>query len=161
MQTTLSSRSPTSSPDRPQSSVRVITFTIANQMLALPLNAIVKVVNCPPQMVNSTESIELFHFGQRAITVLNLYKHFAQSSQVAGGKFLVITQLKQELYAFLVDTPPDLIDLPASSIRQLPDSYRQGHAFSIASCVAVLPAVEGGTVFIIEVEQAIRALQEN
>jgi chemotaxis signal transduction protein len=161
MQTTLSSPSPASSPDWSQPSVRVITFAIANQILALPMNAIVKVVSCPPQMVNSTEGIALFHFGQRAITVLNLHKHFSQSLQVAGGKFLVITQLKQELYAFLVDTPPDLVDLPASSIRQLPDSYRHGHALSIASCVAVLPEAEGGAVFIIEVEQAIRALQGN
>ncbi len=149
------------SPDHSQESVRVVTFTIANQTLALPMNAIVKVVSCPPQMMSSTNSIELFHFGQRAITVLNLHKHFAQTLEVASGKFLVITQLKQkELYAFLVDTPPDLIDLPASTIRQLPESYRHGHALSIASCVAVLPEPEGTTsIFIIEIERAIRALR--
>ena len=161
MQSTIPSLSLTSSPDRSQESVRVITFTIAHQILALPMSAIVKVVSCPPQMVSSTNSIELFHFGQRAITVLNLHKHFAQALEVASGKFLVITQLKQrELYAFLVDTPPDLIDLPASAIRQLPESYRHGHALSIASCVAVLPKAEGTTsIFIIEIERAIRALR--
>jgi len=161
MQSTISSPSPTSSSDRSQESVRVITFVIANQILALPMNAIVKVVSCPPQMMSSTNSMELFHFGQHAITVLNLHNHFAQPLEVASGKFLVITQLKQkELYAFLVDTPPDLIDLPASTIRQLPESYRQGHALSIASYMAVLPKPEGVTsIFIIEIERAIRALR--
>jgi chemotaxis signal transduction protein len=161
MNPTISFPSPVNSPDRSQESVRVITFAIANQILALPMNAIVKVVSCPPQMANSTNNMELFHFGQHAITVLNLHKHFAQSLTVASGKFLVITQLKQkELYAFLVDTPPDLIDLPASAIRQLPESYRQGHALSIAGCVAVLPNAEGVTyIFIIEIERAIRALR--
>lgn len=161
MHSTIPSPSLSSSPNRPQELVRVITFTIANQTLALPMNAIVKVVSCPPQMINSTNSVELFHFGQRAITVLNLHKHFAQTLEVPSGKFLVVTQLKQkELYAFLVDTPPDLIDIPASAIRQLPESYRHGHALSIASCVAVLPGEEGSiSIFIIEIEQAIRALR--
>ena len=161
MQSTIASPSLSGSPISSQESVRVITFTIANQMLALPMNTIVKVVSCPPQMVSSTNSIELFHFGQRAITVLNLHKHFAQSLEVASGKFLVVTHLKQkELYAFLVDTPPDLIDLPVSTIRQIPESYRHGHALSIASCVAVLSHEEGSaSIFIIEIEQAIRALR--
>jgi chemotaxis signal transduction protein len=159
MQSTISSPSLASSPDRSQASVRVITFTIANQVLALPMNAIVKVVSCPPQMRNSTNRVELFHFGQHTITVLNLHHHFAQPLAAASGKFLVITQLKQELYAFLVDTPPDLIDLPSSAIRQLPESYRQGHPLSIASCVAILPETEGTAIFIIEIEQAIQTLQ--
>ncbi|MBW4515128.1 MAG: chemotaxis protein CheW [Timaviella obliquedivisa GSE-PSE-MK23-08B] len=161
MQSTISSPFLSSSSDRSQESVRVITFMIANQMLALPMNAIVKVVSCPPQMSGSTNSIELFHFGQRVITVLNLHKHFTQSLEGSSGKFLVITQIKhKELYAFLVDTPPDLIDLPASTIRQIPESYRHGHALSIASCVAVLSKEEGLTsIFIIEVEQMIRALR--
>jgi chemotaxis signal transduction protein len=160
MQSTISSPSLASSPDHSQALVRVITFTIANQVLALPMNAIVKVVSCPPQMKNSTNSIELFHFGQHTITVLNLHKHFAQPSAVAKGNFLVITQLEQrELYAFLIDTPPDLIDLPTSTIRQLPESYRQNHAMSIASCVAVLPEAEGSTsIFIIDTKQTIQAL---
>jgi purine-binding chemotaxis protein CheW len=161
MHSTIPSQSLSTSPSHSQESVRVITFMIANQVLALPMNAIVKVVSCPPQMISSTNSIELFHFGQRAITVLNLHKHFAQTLEVASGKFLVVTQMKQkELYAFLVDTPPDLIDLPVSTIRQIPESYRHGHALSIASCVAVLPQEEGSTsIFIIEIEQAIRALR--
>jgi chemotaxis signal transduction protein len=160
MQSTISSPSLASSPDRSQASVRVITFTIANQVLALPMNAIVKVVSCPPQMKNSTNTVELFHFGQHTITVLNLHKHFAQPSAVARGNFLVITQLEQkELYAFLIDTPPDLIDLPTSTIRQIPEAYRQNHAMSIASCVAVLPEAEASTaIFIIDTKQTIRAL---
>jgi chemotaxis signal transduction protein len=161
MQSIIPSPSIASSPNHSQASVRVITFTIANQVLALPMNAIVKVVSCPPQMRNSTNSIELFHFGQHTITVLNLHQHFAQSSATANGKFLVITQLKQkELYAFLVDTPPDLIDLPAATIRQLPESYRQGHPLSMASCVAIFQETEEA-IFIIDIEQAIRALQRN
>jgi chemotaxis signal transduction protein len=160
MQSIISSPSLASSPDHSQASVRVITFTIANLVLALPMNAIVKVVSCPPQMRNSTNSFELFHFGQHTITVLNLHQYFAQQS-AASGKFLVITQLKQkELYAFLVDTPPDLTDLPASTIRQLPDSYRQGHALSIANCVSVSHEAEEAAIFIIDIEQAIEALRE-
>jgi chemotaxis signal transduction protein len=133
----------------------MITFTIANHLLALPMNAIVKVVGCPPKIAKSGNSIELFHFGNCSITVLNLNQHFACPA-APGDKFLVVTKQKhQELYALLVDTPPDLVDFPVSTIRQLPESYRQGHALSIASCVVVLPqAEEVASIFVIDMEKA-------
>jgi chemotaxis signal transduction protein len=158
MSPTITPIAPLTSSELSQDSVRVITFTIANHQLALPMNAIVKVVSCPPSLMNSTHKVELLHFGNHSITVLNLHQHFAQAS--SGGKFLVVTRSKQEeLYALMVDTPPDLRDLPVSAIRKLPESYRQGHPLSIASCVAVLPQSEGVlSVFIIDMLQAVAAL---
>jgi chemotaxis signal transduction protein len=146
------------SPESSQDHVRMITFTIANQLLALPMNAIAKVVSCPMPIAQSTSAIELFHFGHHSITVLNLHQHFAQPKSL-GNKFLVVTRQQQELYALMVDTPPDLVDFPASTIRQLPESYRQGHVMSIASCVVVLPeAEEVSSIFVIDMEKAIGIL---
>jgi chemotaxis signal transduction protein len=152
---TLTAPSPLPSSEVSQDAVRMITFTIADQLLALPMNAIVKVVGCPPKVAKSSSSIELFHFGNYSITVLNLHQHFAYPS-TPEDKFLVVTKQKhQELYALLVDTPPDLMDFPVSTIRQLPESYRHGHALSIASCVVVLPQVEGvASIFVVDVEKA-------
>jgi chemotaxis signal transduction protein len=155
MLTTLTAPSPLSSSEVSQDAVRMITFTIADHLLALPMNAIVKVVGCPPKIAKSGSSIELFHFGNYSITVLNLNYHFACPA-TPGDKFLVVTKQKhQELYALLVDTPPDLVDFPGSTIRQLPESYRHGHALSIASCVVVLPQAEGvASIFVIDMEKA-------
>jgi chemotaxis signal transduction protein len=154
MSLTLTASSPLASSDVSQDSVRMITFTIADHFLALPMNAIVKVVSCPPKVAKSGHSIELFHFGNYSITVLNLHQHFAYSA-AAEDQFLVVAKQKnQELYALLVDTPPDLVDFPASTIRQLPESYRQGHALRIANCVVVLPQNEGiNSIFVIDLEK--------
>jgi chemotaxis protein histidine kinase CheA len=162
MSLTITPVSPLASSALSQDSVRVITFTIANHQLALPMNAIAKVVNCPPQIAKSASNIELFHFGNHSITVLNLHNHFKQPT-TTEGKFLVVTkQKKQELYALLVDTPPDLMDVSISAIRQLPESYRQRHSMSIASCVVVLPQVEDVTsIFVIDMEKAIRTFSGN
>jgi chemotaxis signal transduction protein len=157
MSPTITLPSPLASPEVSQASVRMITFTIADHLLALPMNAIVKVVSCPLQIAQSENSVELFHFGNHSITVLNLHRHFAQTA-MHGGKFLVVTKQKnQELYALLVDTPPDLVDVSTSTIRQLPESYRQGHSLSVASCVIVTPEAGGlASVFVVDMEKAIQ-----
>jgi chemotaxis signal transduction protein len=155
MSLTLTSPSSLESSDISQDSVRMITFTIADHLLALPMNAVIKVVSCPPQIAKSSNSIELFHFGNYSITVLNLHSHFSNTA-VSSDKFLIVTQQKQqELYALLVDTPPDLVNFPVTTIRQLPELYQQGYALRIASCVVVLPQDEGvSSIFVIDMEKA-------
>jgi purine-binding chemotaxis protein CheW len=146
--------------------VQVITFAIAGYQLAVPMNVVVKVVNCPAAIQNSPNRFDLLHLGQHSITVVNLHHHFAAYQAIGtpqAGAFLVVTQLAQgQFYAIAVDTPPDLMDLPVSTLRKLPDSYRQGHPLSIASYVAVLPLLPQGeetlSLFIMNLEQVIRIL---
>jgi chemotaxis signal transduction protein len=123
-------------------SIKVVVFTIAGYRLALPMESVLRVVNCPPELLDSQAALELVNMGQLAIAVLNLQSHLrsqrthqAQSS----GHFLIVARVGAELCAIRVDTPPDLMELTPSMIRQLPAPYRQGHPLTIASQVAVLP----------------------
>jgi chemotaxis signal transduction protein len=123
--------------------LKVVSFAIAGYRLGLPMEAVLRVVNCPLELQNRSGMVELIHLGSHAITVLNLHSHLAlkQVSQRSDAQqFLVVTPSSPgEFCAIRVDTPPDLVELPLAMIRKLPQPYRNGHPLNIASRVAVLP----------------------
>lgn len=127
--------------------VRLVVFSIAGYRLGLPLDQILRVVNCPDELrSHSSESLELLPLGQHMISVVNLRSQLSLAQGQAQPRviltesdFLVVAKVGEELCAIRVDTPPDLIEIDAATIRQLPDPYRQGHPLSIASQVVVLP----------------------
>ncbi|MER3476828.1 MAG: hypothetical protein C4287_10185 [Leptolyngbya sp. ERB_1_2] len=89
----------------------------------------------PQQLLSSR------HLDNIQISVLNLRSQLSleQTYQQTEGDFLVVAKVGEELCAIRVDAPPDLIEVDAAMIRQLPAAYRQGHPLSIASHVVVLP----------------------
>ena len=125
------------------SSLKAISFAIAGYRLALPMEAVLRVVNCPVELRDLPSPLELVHLGSHAIAVLNLHPHLALkqiNSTLGGQQFLVVTRSSQNEYcAIRVDTPPDLVELPLNMIRKLPEPYRNGHPLNIAGRVAVLP----------------------
>jgi chemotaxis signal transduction protein len=141
--------------------LRVVTFTIANHILALPIERILKIVNCPPQFCNRSSNMELIHLGRRTITILDIHRYLTPSTVLSPAQqhFLIITPLQTEVYAILVDAPPNLVELPTSAIRPVPQSYGQDSLDKIASHVAVLPEAEtNSTIFLLDVEQTLRNL---
>ncbi len=143
-------------------SVKVIVFTIAGYKLALPMEAVLRVVNCPKEIGDRDQQVELIHLGQMAITVLNLHTHLSlKQAQPTLTKehFLVAAKAGNELCAIRVDSPPDLVELDATTIRQLPDPYRQGHPLNIASRVAVLPQGKATmAIFILDMKRVMDAI---
>ncbi|MGV0027300.1 hypothetical protein [Phormidesmis priestleyi] len=123
-------------------SVKVVVFTIAGYRLGLLMDSVLRVVNCPLELSDSSTAIELVHLKHQALTVLNLYPHLALKQVNPNpnvGQFLIVTKVLQEFCAIRVDMPPDLMELLPSTIRNLPEPYRKGHPLNIASRVAVLP----------------------
>jgi chemotaxis signal transduction protein len=150
---------------KPSTPLRMMVFAIADYFFALPINVVLKVVNCPPLLLSSSlSSIELVHLGLHTITLLKLQQHLAPGQlqqQANTAQFLVVTQLvQQELCAILVDAPPNLIEIPLSAIRTLPESYRQAHPLhKIASHIAVLPQEETSlSIFLLDMEQVLKTL---
>jgi chemotaxis signal transduction protein len=145
-----------------KTNVKVIVFTIAGYRLALPMEAVLRVVNCPSEVSDRAQKVELIHLGQTAITVLNLHTHLSlkQVKPVAAkNSFLVAAKAGTELCAIRVDTPPDLIELDPTTIRQLPSPYQQGHPLSIASRVAVLPQGKATlAIFILDMKRVMDAI---
>jgi chemotaxis signal transduction protein len=142
------------------SSIKVITFAIAGYRLALPMESVVRIVNCPEDLQQRSGAVELIHLGQTAIAVLNLHFHLSLNQNSASpGQFLIVTKVGQELCAIRVDTPPNLVELDARTLRQLPSPYRQGHPLNIASRVAVLPQGKATlAIFILEMQRVLDAI---
>jgi chemotaxis signal transduction protein len=143
-------------------SVKVVVFTIAGYRLGLPMDAVLRVVNCPLELRTHSGVVELVHLKHQAITVLNLHPHLALKQvnpNSDAGSFLVVTKVLQEFCAIRVDTPPDLIELPPSTIRQLPEPYRKGHPLNIASRVAVLPQGKATVaIFLLEMKRVLEGV---
>lgn len=150
-----------------QTVLKVIVFSIAGYRLALPLESVLRVVNAPVTVMPSSANeplngVELVHLKHLAISVLNLYSHLSLKqvdSIPQYGQFLIVTQAGGELCALRVDTPPDLIELDAATLRQLPAPYQQHHPLSIASRVAVLPQGKATSViFLLDMERVLQVI---
>ncbi|NJR49913.1 MAG: hypothetical protein HC780_10455 [Leptolyngbyaceae cyanobacterium CSU_1_3] len=143
-------------------SLKVVMFAIAGYRLGLPMEAVLRVVNCPLELHDRSAAMELVHLGHRAITVLNLYPHLALKQvnpNLDAGQFLVVTKLQGDVCAIRVDAPPDLIELTPSTIRKLPEPYRQGHPLNIASRVAVLPQGKATiAIFLLDMKRVLEAV---
>lgn len=142
--------------------VRLIVFAIAGYRLGLPLDQILRVVNCPDELKAQTSEItELLPLGQQTILVLNLRSQLSlnQGQNTLESEFLVVAKVGTELCAIRVDAPPDLIEVEAATIRQLPAPYRQGHPLSIASQVVVLPQGKATlAIFLLELKRVLAML---
>jgi chemotaxis signal transduction protein len=144
----------------------LVVFSIAGYRLGLPLDSILRVVNVPEELKsNSSEILELLPLGEHTITVLNLRSHLSTTSgqQVRAqstGEFLVVTRTGTDLCAIRVDSPPDLIEIDAAAVRQLPAPYRQGHPLSIASHVVVIPQGKATlAIFLLEMKRVLTLLE--
>ncbi|NDJ19685.1 chemotaxis protein CheW [Myxacorys almedinensis] len=158
--------------------LKAVVFSIAGYRLALPMESVLRVVNAPPEMSASSAPqersgmVELIHLGHLAIAVLNLYPHLSLKQSISRsvgasqgesqqGQFLVVTKVGGEICAIRVDTPPDLIELDASTIRQIPAPYQQNHPLSIASRVAVLPQGKATlAIFVLDMERVLRVIKD-
>ncbi|MCY7320770.1 MAG: chemotaxis protein CheW [Phormidesmis sp. CAN_BIN36] len=148
------------------SSLKAISFTIAGYRLALPMEAVLRVVNCPIELCDLSSPLELVHLGSHAIAVLDLHSHLAlkQIKPALGGQqFLVVTRSPQDEHcAIRVDAPPDLVELPLNMIRKLPEPYRNGHPLNIASRVAVLPQGKATlAIFLLDMQRVMDAVTVN
>ncbi len=147
--------------------IRLVVFSIAGYRLGLPLDRVLRVVNFSDDLRSQTsEILELLPLGKQTISVLNLRSQLSlaqkQTDHRTGseGKFLVVAKVGEELYAIRVDAPPDIIEVDAAMIRQLPAPYRQGHPLSIASQVVVLPQGKATlAIFLLDLKRVLAMLE--
>ena len=55
---------------------KFITFEVANYWFALPMEAVLKIVNCPPPSQGGTVGIGLVQLGSHTVRLLNLHQEF-------------------------------------------------------------------------------------
>lgn len=145
-----------------QMEVRAVVFTIAGYRLGLPMETVLRVVNCPPEVRDSNQAVTSIELGQQTLTVLSLHNHLTAlsgSQARSQGEFLLVAKAGEKLLAIRVDAPPDIMQFDPFMLRQLPATYRQGHPLNIASRVAVLPQGKATlAVFLLDLERVVATL---
>lgn len=146
-------------------SLKLIGFTLGELNLALRIESVYKVVNHTPVYSSGLNHVGVAHLGDalrdsaasREVTVIDLYRRLFKEnlkSESHSDHYLVIVQnTTGEFYGIPVAQTPVLIEVPASMIRILPESYRRADTLEIASHVAVVPQEQGQlTVFVLDVD---------
>jgi purine-binding chemotaxis protein CheW len=157
---------------------RAVVFTVANHYLALPLAAVLKVVPRSAVQHNYSDNQPMVYLESQPLTLLNLHACLSAipssnlaiaanpsvnlSSPRVSGQLLLITGLAgYPQWAIPVDQPPTLMELPLSTVRLLPPTYRQ-RIHNIACHVAVLTnSQELLTLLLLNLKQAAIALPHN
>lgn len=128
-----------------QPGLRAIVFEIDNYRFALPIDAVLKIVPCPPLSSPIQDGIGIADWEAQTITVIDLYQKFfqptAQNSQKSpyNNRFLILTMTQdREICGFAIDRSPTLMDIPLNDIRSVPLSYRQVAELGFVSHMAIL-----------------------
>ena len=157
LNTTLQIKRLSSNSSNPET-LRIIVFTLseepssaqADYLFALPVEAVLKAITCPPINWVVESGIGITDCGTQTVTVVDLRQQFLlpnpqrqeerNSSQVTNShRFLILLKTRtEELYGIPVAHPPTLTDIPLSIIRPVPLSYRQVAGLSWASHMAIL-----------------------
>ncbi|WP_009632836.1 chemotaxis protein CheW [Synechocystis sp. PCC 7509] len=143
-------------------SVKMIVFTIGSFALALPIEIVHKVLNQIPVYGSGLNGVGVAHVGDREVTVIDLHRQLFQSSIInetsQKGYLLILHSKSGELYGIPVASVPLLMDLPLSTIRVLPESYRNGDILQMATHVCYLPEEEPPlTIFLVNPEQMLQS----
>lgn len=141
-------------------SLKVLVFSIGNLKLAWRIENLYKVVNQTTVYGSGLNGVGIAYVGDREVTVVDLHRRLFQSTitnEASKAGYLIIAQNTQEqLYGIPVAVVPALMEVPLSSIRVLPESYRHADILGFASHVAVIAQVEAPlTIFLLDVEQVL------
>ncbi|MCX7596118.1 MAG: chemotaxis protein CheW [Fischerella sp.] len=145
---------------------KFIVFTVADYRLALPIKAVLKVVTNPYAMNHKLSNIGLIQIGHHMIRVLDLHQQLSLKDWRQFPEnlpFLVITPTSQgDLCGIPVCEPPDLIELPLATIRQVPQSYRQSGVLEIAShAIAISQEDITTTIFLLDIPQVLKRFNQS
>lgn len=144
--------------DKATALLELIVFSLDRLNLALPIESVYKVVNHTPISGSGVGAVGVTRVDEHQVTVIDLYRRFFKSNQTVeystGGYIVLVQAPMGELYGIPVIDTPVLMEVPLSSIRVLPESYRYADTLDVASHVAVIPQNAASlTIFLLDIER--------
>lgn len=148
---------------------KVILFNLDRYWLALPVTAVLKVVNFPSHFRAALHQMGVVHLGDaqnslnspaREIALFNLDRYLGDRPHLTKGHFLMVARLSdRQLAGIPIDEPPSLLPVPSSAIRPLATAHRHNPLLNLVSHVAVLPAEQGTIeVFLLDLDKMAASL---
>jgi purine-binding chemotaxis protein CheW len=140
--------------------LRVVTFPVGELTLAVPIQAVYRVLSQIPIAGSGERGVGVAHLEDYELTVFDLeYKLFTKPRETGivhapMGSHVIVVQSQGEALGLLVKQAPTLMNLARDRVRVLPASYRKTDTLGFCSHVAVLQEEkETITVFLLDVEQ--------
>ncbi len=134
---------------REQEERTFVVFAIVGYHLALPIEIVLQVVNCPAIAQDELSKIGLLRIGQHLIQVVNLHRgpdiDSVESSRKSQNFLIVIAGIEKKLYGILVHEPPNLMKLPLNKVQCLPPMERQFPLLNRVSHVIMRDQAESPT----------------
>ncbi|WP_156820115.1 chemotaxis protein CheW [Synechococcus sp. PCC 7336] len=144
---------PRAAADTANRSIRTIAFQLGSLDIALRIEAVQRVFSRVPIYSSGTNSSGVAHVNaqsdspesQQEVVVFDLHRYlFGQSLPLASpeleapvSRYLLVAKSPSgQSCGIPLEQEPSLMELPLSSIRQLPETYRQADTLGIASHVA-------------------------
>ena len=128
-----------------QETIRTIVFPIDNYLFALPIEAVFKIIPCPPIDSPIENCIGLVEWEGQTITIVDLHQKITTAKQeftertILETKFLILTKTNNgELCGFATNQSPTLIDISLSDIHSVPLSYREVADLGFISHMALI-----------------------
>ena len=141
----------------PEPSLQLLVFSVGTLKLSLPIQAIYRVVTQNLVHGSGLHPVGVTLINDLEVIVIDLYRRLFKSTPTESTKThcLVIVQSSSgELYGIPTPDTPELMDVPLSLLRVLPESYRRADTLDIASHVALIPLEQGSlTIFLIDINQ--------
>lgn len=137
---------------------KFIVFQIGSYLLALPINEVLKVIDCSSMANKELRTMGVVRLGHHTIRILDLHQQLSSSDLPPlpnDQPFLVVTRDSQgELCGIPVEEPPNLVELPLEVMRSLPKSERQSGVLNLVSHAAVVSQNEATTtIFLVDLKR--------
>lgn len=130
--------------ERLPDTIRTIAFQAAGYTFALPMQAILKVSQCPPLADSQADEVGLLQLGTTAIALLDLEQLVgarAAGDSEARGQFLILVRAPSgEPYGIQIDELPNMLDIPSRAIRPLPAAAQSSPLRRVAKYAALWQA---------------------
>lgn len=135
--------------------LKAILFQIANLNLAVRIESVFKILKQPPIDSSGINCAAIAHLHDQEVRVFDLHRQIFHTSSISKLPYLIVVQsTTTDRCAIPVQTVPSLIQIPLSTLRVLPESYRHADTLGVASHVALIPHIPTPlTVFLLDVTQ--------
>jgi chemotaxis signal transduction protein len=134
-----------------ENAIRAIVFSlpqspsIANEeyIFALPLEAVNKIIICPPLTSRITKGIGTIELDSQMLTIVDLSYKFNLECLPEFYRFLILFKLDNgESCGIPVSQSPLTLDIPFDTVRTIPQSFRQANDLDFATHMAIVPNLE-------------------
>lgn len=128
--------------------LKLIVFPMGQLRLAVPMNNISRVINCPKVYSSGLNAAGVSTVGDRELTIVNLHQQLfgrpAPSTPERPGYLVLSPSPTGELIGIPTPETPLLLEVTESQVRELPQSYRQADTLWVASHMIRSTLEEGG-----------------